>query len=346
AEDALGSNPFAGVYDGYVRHYSRAGVVGWTWTAGTDRSDRVVSVTADPAGVVALGHTTGEFGGQTALGGTDAFVTILDADAGAELDLAQFGTPGVDEPAAVATDFGNRYVVGTTRGSFPAMANAGGRDGFVGQLVPDPTVAAGDTFTRATSASWGRATVGGGWQVAPRSQFSVAGGAGRVALVGGAPESVANLRAVGADDATMTFSVTLDELPTGGSLYLYAVLGKNGPEEHRMRIRVRPDGAATMRAIRRGVGVWRPLDANVAVPLVVEPGRTFRMAFETESLGATTRLRGAAWPAGEARPEWQVDVVDDLAVERSTGAVGLRFRSPVSSANVELAVDDLTVVER
>lgn len=139
--------------------------------------------------------------------------------------------------------------------------------------------------------------------------------------------------------------VTLDEMPSGGSLYLSSVLRKDGVNEYRMRLRIQPNGVVSMRAIQRTPGSWQPLGVNVVVPgLTVAAGEPFTIRFEAETLGAETQLRGTAWPVGSAQSAWNVVVDDPNVAALTTGAVGLRFMAPSAATSLDVHVDNVVAV--
>lgn len=343
AEDSLDGSTFGGVYDGYVRSYTRDGDPGWATMIATPFSDRLDSVVVDPTGTHAVGRTTGEFPGQTAAGSADAVVVSLDSLG--QLDqLDQFGTGASDEPASMSTDLANRYIGGTTRGSFDGHVNFGGRDGWVARLVHDDAIVVGDTFTRNTTNSWGVAPEGGTWQVSPRTNFSAGDGVGTVTVVGDTGERAANLRSVDVADVALQFDVTLDQMPSGGSFYMYSVLRKDGANEYRMRLRIQPNGTVSMRAIQRTPGSWQPLGANVTSGLTVAAGDTFSVRFEAETIGANTQLRAAMWPVGTAQPTWDVVVEEPNVAALTTGAAGIRFMAPSPATSLAVSIDNAVAV--
>ncbi len=87
-------------------------------------------VAADNQVVCITGNVSDVLPGQTAHGGSDAFLMVFDPD-GNELWTRQFGTSSSDYATVVALDSSAIYMAGATQGSFPGFANAGREDVFV-----------------------------------------------------------------------------------------------------------------------------------------------------------------------------------------------------------------------
>jgi hypothetical protein len=113
----------AGGSDAFVRKYDADGAVIWTRQFGTASADQALGVAVDATGLNVVGFVLGALPTQSASGNTDAFVRRFDAN-GNELWTRQFGTPGADRAAAVATDATGIYVAGV-------MVGASDLDAFV-----------------------------------------------------------------------------------------------------------------------------------------------------------------------------------------------------------------------
>jgi hypothetical protein len=112
----------AGQRDAFVIKYGSNGSVIWIRQFGTSERDGAVAVATDPTGnVVVAGATEGVLAGQSASGGSDAFVRKYDP-AGTELWTRQFGSAQNEVTGGVAVDsMGNTVVVGLGRGPFPGQ---------------------------------------------------------------------------------------------------------------------------------------------------------------------------------------------------------------------------------
>lgn len=132
----LPGQPGAGSIDAFVRAYDPDGTERWTRQFGTERSDNAAGVVVDAAGnVIVAGSTGGVLPGQTAAGGTDAFVRTYGID-GTERGTHQFGTASSDQAHEVAVDPAGHVLVAVSTGG----------------VVPGQMVASGDEFMRAYQA--------------------------------------------------------------------------------------------------------------------------------------------------------------------------------------------------
>lgn len=129
-EGTLPGQTSAGGFDAFVRKYDLNGNELWTrqFGSGTRPSlspfDSAQAVAADSTGVYVAGFVSDTLPGQTALGGTDAFVRKYDPN-GTELWTRQFGTASFEHAYAAAVDSTGVYVAGdwgqTETGSFDAL---------------------------------------------------------------------------------------------------------------------------------------------------------------------------------------------------------------------------------
>lgn len=104
----------------------------WLNQFGTNAQEMDGRVAADSMGnVYIVGNTGGTLPGQTAFGGTDAYIRKYDA-LGNELWTRQCGTTANDRAFGVTRDHEeNVYVVGYTLGIFPGQTQSGYIDAFI-----------------------------------------------------------------------------------------------------------------------------------------------------------------------------------------------------------------------
>ncbi len=119
----------SGYTDVFVRKYDSSGNVVWTRQFGTSASDWGFGITADLAGVYAVGATQGALSGSNLGGPNDAFMRKFKADGTVEW-TQQFGTSAQDRANAVDIGATGIYVTGFTTG---VMATSTGTyaDAFV-----------------------------------------------------------------------------------------------------------------------------------------------------------------------------------------------------------------------
>lgn len=131
----------AGDWDVFVRRYSAAGRVMWTWQFGTSGWDQLVGVATDAAGgVVVAGHTDGVLPGRHGSGGSDLFLRAYDAT-GRIRWTRQLGTSDNDAASGISRGPGDDvYVVGRTGGVFRTQRSAGGDDAMVIRVGADGAI--------------------------------------------------------------------------------------------------------------------------------------------------------------------------------------------------------------
>jgi hypothetical protein len=158
--DGHNAGPFT---DGFVRRYSRSGLVRWTRQFGQAGDDQVLSVAGDATGISAVGYTrsqpTTDVTGQ-------AFIRRYD-HSGTLVWKRIFGTPEEEIAWGVTQDHDALTVTGYTQGSLDGP-NQGGYDAFVRR------------YDRSGSLHWG-AQIG---TVDAEIAVGVAAGTGGFAVLG------------------------------------------------------------------------------------------------------------------------------------------------------------------
>ena len=159
---SIGGQSSAGSVDAFVRKYDASGNTLWTRQLGTSSTDLSASVATDASGNVFIsGYTFGSLGGQSSVGGGDAFVSKYDA-LGNPLWTRQFGTSDYDVSLGVAADTdGNVFITGFTEGDLygPNAGDAGTYDAFLSKYdtLGNP-VWTRQLGTSSLDASWAAAT--------------------------------------------------------------------------------------------------------------------------------------------------------------------------------------------
>ena len=110
-------------------------VVDWTRQFGTSSFDVAYAVAVDGSGVYVAGRTDGTLPGEMSAGGDDAFLRKYGAE-GTEAWTRQFGTSADDSARGVAVDGTGVIIAGSTPGTLPGQASAGGNDAFVVKIGP------------------------------------------------------------------------------------------------------------------------------------------------------------------------------------------------------------------
>jgi hypothetical protein len=128
----------AGGIDGFVHAMTRAGKGLWTSMVGTAGDDIVSAIAVSSASIWIAGSTTSAWPGQTAVGGTDAFVSRLGIG-GAAAWTRQFGSPGDDGVASLATEGNSVYVTGSAGAALLGEIGLGESDAFAARYLKNGT---------------------------------------------------------------------------------------------------------------------------------------------------------------------------------------------------------------
>jgi len=138
---SLDGQAYSGSGDVYLIKFNPSGTKQWTRLLGTTAIDNGTSVAVDASeNIYVAGFTSGNLGGQTNSGGTDAFVAKYDSS-GNLLWTRLLGNATLTYSYAVtAATSGNVYISGMTRGSLGGQANAGIQDVFVAQYDSSGTL--------------------------------------------------------------------------------------------------------------------------------------------------------------------------------------------------------------
>lgn len=124
---ALGASSKGGM-DAFLRVYSSGGAPSWTRQIGTPEADGGTGVTALGTGIGLSGTTAGTLPGHSNAGGVDGFSRTFTSD-GTAVFTDQFGSAGNEAVATLSLGFGLQ-VAGSTDGTLPGQAGAGGLDLF------------------------------------------------------------------------------------------------------------------------------------------------------------------------------------------------------------------------
>lgn len=204
-----------------------------------------------------------------------------------------------------------------------------------------------DAFDRDDASGWGRADLGGAWQLLGRaSAYAVDDGEGLIELSDDARGAWLPQDLTDRSDLTVTLG-----RPDGGGEVEAAVLGRrvSGSEDYRAVVRLDAGGGVSVTLLRRALTEnGDPPQAAVSDTLVLrstsqtgregQPAWTVRM----QAVGTNpTVLRAKVWPASASEPEaWGVTGSDSSGDLQRPGAVGVDAER-TSGAGGELRVLDL-----
>jgi len=210
----------------------------------------------------------------------------------------------------------------------PAIAQA------APQYVPTGTLAT-DSLSRTVNGGWGSAAVGGAYTVSPASAASVTAAGGQFTLTPGV-SAEAVLGDVKTQDAIASADFSYS-LVSGSSTNTYQELRLRDTAASAYAVRLKTTGTVGAVAITKliGTAATTMVKQDLAAPVVAGSWTSVEIqATGTNPVTITAR----AWPAGTAKPAWQLTYADSAADRATaTGPVSIwgYVSSAGSSANVK-----------
>jgi CSLREA domain-containing protein len=242
------------------------------------------------------------------------------------------------------------YAAGDSYSVSLTASNAGGSN-LVTKTVeveqPAFVIHAADTFGRTSNNSWGSADTGGSYTLqGAASAFSVADGAGVIVLPSGGANRAALLGDVNVRDVDLLFRAATDKRPTGGQLYAYGVIRRNGNNAYRTILTMNANGSVSVQASTVINNGESGIGSAVTVPGLTHSANSF-IWLRAEVTGASpTTIRLRAWADGQTEPStWHYTATNTTAALQSEGNVGLRayISSALTNAPVTFRFDDFLV---
>ena len=118
-----------GNYDGFVARLTVHGDIAWIKQFGTSQLDGPWKIAVSGATIFISGNTEGQFPGESAFGGNDAFLAAFELD-GTLRWVRQYGTAGNENAPGLAADHRGAVVVGSCCGMLPLGTQDPAADGF------------------------------------------------------------------------------------------------------------------------------------------------------------------------------------------------------------------------
>lgn len=128
-----------GDFDSFVARLTLDGDIDWITQFGTSRLDGAWKIGVSETTIFVSGNTEGQFPGETALGGNDAFVAAFELD-GTLRWARQFGTAGNENAPGLAVDDFGAVAVGRCCGPLFLGIQDPAADGFVRRHDADGNV--------------------------------------------------------------------------------------------------------------------------------------------------------------------------------------------------------------
>ena len=224
--------------------------------------------------------------------------------------------------------------VGVTAFAVPASATT---------YVNDRAIAS-DTHTRASSAGWGDADIGGAYSYTRATSFSADGRSG-VAQPPRAGSSVtATLGAVSSEDTSVTTSISFPRLPTSGYVYTGVQLRSKGGSYYQSQFRLGSSGTVTMALLRvnGSTAMQTVLRPEIIVARGLVAGQKLFVGAQVTGQSPVA-LSSRAWVAGSSRPDWQSTATDSATFRIATpGSIGMWTYISSGGASQPVVFDDLS----
>lgn len=191
--------------------------------------------------------------------------------------------------------------------------------GTVPAFSATTSVSASDSFNRTVASGWGAADSGGKW-LSATGQDRVNGSSGNLDIKAGQGFSN-SLSGFGARTTTMQIALSLSKLPTGGDVYTYVTPRQAGKNEYRLKIKISPNGAVRIDAVRVVNGAETTLQ-QVAGGFTAKAGATINVKTSLSGTDKTT-FAAVVWPSGSAVPANQISTTDATSALQTAGTVAL-----------------------
>lgn len=233
---------------------------------------------------------------------------------------------------------GSYSVTLTVTDSFGATATA-----VQNATVSTVTFIAQDDFERSVASGWGSAVTGGAWGTT--AGFSVADGAGKIALAAGQTRSNL-LTGVSAQNVDSRLAVSSDKIAGGGGLHVNYLVHKTAAGDYRMKLRISSAGVVQV-SVSKVVGTTETILANrVLTGYTSTAGAKLQLRLQAVTTDGSTVLSAKAWADGSAEPaDWLVSATDAQAELQTAGQVGVLayLSGSATNAPVTVSVDNLEV---
>ncbi|RWZ59554.1 right-handed parallel beta-helix repeat-containing protein [Labedella populi] len=208
-------------------------------------------------------------------------------------------------------------------------------------------VIASDSFSRSQASGFGSADEGGAYATSTTAGLSVGSGVGTIEFPDGGEGRSAVLTSASSADVSTGITITAPDSPTtGGGYYTTLQARSSGGGYYGAKLRVSPDGNASLRIVRvdRASGETKTLAAPVVVAGGVDGGTSLRIDLEVVGSDEVT-VKARAYVTGGDAPDWQRTGTDTSDRRLSAGGVGLWSYLSMGTEPLALELDDLRAVE-
>ncbi|MEU1971942.1 PKD domain-containing protein [Microbacterium sp. NPDC019599] len=229
------------------------------------------------------------------------------------------GTTGTGATTSKTYAAGGTYTVGLTVTDNEGATNTTSQSVMV-TAPPVGTPFALDDFGRANG-TLGAAQTGGNWtQTAGAANVGIDANRARFTTTAAGQTRSATLNTATATSTDLTFSFTVQALPTGARMYISALGRVVGANDYRARWLIAANGAVQAQLSRGGtVMVWQDLPAANNVTANTK----YNVRLQVFGTGTTT-IRSKIWANGTTEPAaWQLTTTDTTAALQVAGYTGI-----------------------
>jgi PKD repeat protein len=206
-----------------------------------------------------------------------------------------------------------------------------------------PAAIAADAFNRSMTGGWGSADIGGPWtRTGSATNFTVAGGSGRIRLASAGSGPGAVLSGVSSANTEVRVEVGSDKSATGGGTYLTVEPRVVAANRYFVDLRLLSTGAVSM-TLGRATTTETNLQTRTVTGLTHQAGTSLQVRAQAFGTSPTT-LRAKVWRAGTEEPTtWTASVTDSTAALQAAGGIGIRtyLSSSATNAPVVASFDNL-----
>lgn len=207
-------------------------------------------------------------------------------------------------------------------------------------VVTAPPLAT-DSFERTATAGWGDAEIGGAWTVSPASRFSVADGAGVIAMDKAGSTSSASFAGVSSTSTTVDADYTYTETLTGGGAYTTVNARQTAAGSYGVKVRATSSGTLLVSLVRK-VGATETSLGSTSVKGWTA-GEPIHVSVTADGTG-TTNLAASVWLGDTAPDVAMLTATDSTEGLQVAGAVGVTeyLSAGAASTTGVMRLDGLT----
>ncbi|WP_194786110.1 hypothetical protein [Actinomyces haliotis] len=205
----------------------------------------------------------------------------------------------------------------------------------------DASVRASDSFDRTGAGAWGYAATGGAWAVSPATRFSVADGAGVIALDKAGSTSTATLTGVSSTSTTVDTTYTLSEAQTGGGVYTTVNARQTAVGSYGVKVRTTSTGSLLASLVKK-VGSTETVLASSTVK-GWSAGAPVHVSVTADGTGETS-LAASVWLGDSAPAAPMMTATDGADGLQTAGSIGItEYLSGASTSTTGvMRLDELT----